>query len=697
MILSCVKPSEDYIKLYNAKPYAPGMSVDDIKNLLYLGAKPTGNGVNFNIYSERAERVELLIFDDPDSEHPARVFEMSRFHNVWSVYVEGIGPGTYYGYRMWGPNWKYDPNWRPGKLDGFIADVDAYGNRFNPNKVLMDPYGRAFHRDHDWSKGMAASGPYRQESTVAASAKAIVLSDDYSWSSAEQDYWNQKKAGQTLKPEELIVYEVHLKGFTKNPGVDYPVDHPGTYRGAGEMADYLKDLGVNVVEFLPINEAGADGGYWKYWTIGFFAPEVSYAFNTSRGYHVNEFRQMVEEFHKRGIEVWIDIVFNHSGEGGLWREKPPQFTGVLDLNDPANFWIYDPVETATILTFRGIDNNAYYQRPYNDPNAAAAGYYWEHTGVGNGMRANHTPFRRLIIDALRYWNDKMHVDGFRFDLCAQLGEIDEDYGSWSSTTTVLQDIVNDPILQANNARVVAEPWDAGGHYKVGEFSKAADSSNWQGKSSSSQAYSWYEWNGQFRDYMRSFLNDDSYKLNTKPWPYLVDGGGFLTGSGGMYNKENCSYCIARYPYNSINFITAHDGFTLYDVFSYAEKRNCGGPLNPNCIDPTSGDDNNHSKDWQPESFKRQIIRNAAVLLFLSNGTPMMLGGDEWMRTKYGNNNPYHIDADNPYNWMRWSIWKNEITDGIYARRKMHHFFKSIIAFRKENCWAFCHTDFSQLG
>jgi isoamylase len=689
-------PSDDYLKMYSAESKPPSYDVTSIKNLEYMGARIVNGGVNFAVYSERATRIELLLFSDPDSAYPSQLYEMSRYGNVYNIYITGIGRNTYYAYRAWGPNWKYDPSWYPGSIRGFASDVDSQGNRFNPNKVLVDPYAKAIHRDHNWTAGNAASGPYRLESTIAASSKSIVVDDSrYNWSENENTYWNKKKAGNTLSPEKIIKYEVNVKGLTMNSGsYAYGVSHPGTYRGAGEMAGYFKELGVTGVELLPIHEAPGDGGYWKYWTIGFLAPEITYSWAPERASQVDEFKWMVEQFHKHDIEVYIDVVYNHTGEGGLWREKPPKFTNV-NINNPDDFWYYDPPETATMLNFRALDNNAYYQRSPYDSNSAQAGYYWEHTGTGNGMRANHTPFRRLILDSLRYWNDVMHVDGFRFDLCAQLAETDLDYNNWSNSDTVIKDIVNDSTLQRNNARLFAEPWDAGGHYKVGEFPKAATSTNWAGKGSLANDYSWYEWNGQFRDYMRSLMNDESYKLNTKVWPYINDFGSFWLGSSAMLDpaSTSCTYCERRYPYSTVNFITAHDGFTLYDVFSYNEKRNCGGPLNPECVDPNSGDNNNHSKYYTNPLDKRKMVRNAAVLLFLSAGTPMMLGGDEWMRTQFGNNNAYHTGADNEYNWFRWGNWENELDNGVYARAKSYDFFKGIIKFRKDRCYAFCRTQF----
>lgn len=682
-LVACIGPNDNYIRKYFAQPKADEFTVEKIKNLDYLGSKLTSKGVNFNVYSKNATRIELLIFDNPDSKHASYTFEMSRFHNVWSVYVEGIGEGTYYGYRAWGPNWPYKGEWYPGSLAGFKADVDEKGNRFNPNKLLQDPYARAFHRDHDWSKGKAASGPYRQESTIAAAGKSIVVKDDsYKWSSAEKTYWEKRQNGDFRKQNEIIVYEVHLKGFTMNPGSG--VSSPGTYRGVGEKAAYFAELGITAVEFLPIHEKPVDGGYWGYWTTGFFAPENTYANNSKKAAHIDEFKWMVEQLHAHDIEVWLDVVYNHTGEGGLWREKVPNKT-IVDPNDPADFWSYDPFETATIYSFRGLDNSEYYQLPYHLNPADTAKRYWETTGVGNGWRANNKPGERLILDSLRYWVEEMHVDGFRFDLAAQLGEQDLNYTSWSANT-VLQKIVDDPVFQKYNTRMVAEPWDIS-NYKVGDFPVA---SNFD-----SSKFGWFEWNDNFKKLTRMFTNDDSKKLNENS--NGIDVAGALTGSKAKFGEGTCpSSCDPRSPYASVNFVAAHDGFTLYDLLSYNEKRNGVGPLNPDGTDVNSGDNNNLSRNWNTgntpaaEKFKRQIFRSVATFQMIAHGTPMILGGDEWMRTQLGNNNAYTTGGDNTYNWFRWGEWSQDT-----YRLKMFDFYKKIIQFRKDHCYAFCRTSFEK--
>jgi len=699
-ISSSCAPSEDYIHLFQAKSHAPSLQVEDIKNLKHMGSKLVDNGINFNVYSAKATRIEVLLFNDPNSNYPSQVYEMSRLGNVWSIFIEGIAEKQYYGYRAWGPNWTYNSAWYPGSQIGFLSDVDSGGNRFNPNKVLMDPYARAYHRKHNWGSGMAASGPYREESTVAAASKSIVIKDGtYNWSSTEQTYWSNKQdINARTGREKIIKYEVNLKGISKGavsgiPGVDSMISHPGTFRGAGEMAGYLKELGITAVEFLPVHEAGSDGGYWKYWTLGFFAPEYGYSYMPSEGSQVDEFRWMVEQYHKQDIQVILDVVFNHTGEGGLWREKVPKVEGNIptDPNDPNNFWSYDPPETATILSYRGLDNSSYYALTgdHND-------YYYDHTGTGNMLRTANLPVRQLVIDSLKYWVEEMHVDGYRFDLAEVLDKMDgQDTGNWNSyridgysesnwsdtskreTAAVTMWAVNDATLQKYNTALIAEPWSIGG-YRLGDFPKSVDYDD--SSKPYAEGYAWYEWSDVFKKFARKFINEDDEKLNSD-----LGLGQALTGSSDKFQDDG------RKPYHNINKITAHDGFTMYDLLSYANKRNGIGPLNPEGVDPYSGDsDQNFSRDWgADEGLKRQMHRNLLTLLFISNGTPMMLGGDEWMRTQFGNNNAYTTGADNQYNWYRWGVWLND--DAAY---RMFDFTKKIIQFRKDHCHLFCRTDYT---
>ncbi|XXF80037.1 alpha-amylase family glycosyl hydrolase [Myxococcaceae bacterium GXIMD 01537] len=678
LVLSCAK--DDYARLYHSEKRAPSYSVEDIESLKHMGPTFVDRGVNFAVYSENATRMELLLFDDPESERPSRTFELTRYGDVWSVYVEGIGRGHHYGFRAWGPNWEFDPAWVPGTIHGFKADVDAQGNRFNPNKLLTDPYARALHRDHDWSKGSTASGPARTEVTYAASAKSVLVQSTYVWSAEETRYREERMKGDGFaghRWNDLIIYEVHPKGFTADAASG--VRFPGTYRGIGEKADYLKDLGITAVELLPIHEKPLDGGYWGYQTINFFAPELSYASNPAPQFVIDEFKWMVEELHKRGIEVILDVVYNHTGEGGLWREKL-EYDDVTTGKPLANL---DPTEVAGLYSFRGLDNASYYAL---NPGGRT---YWNNTGVGNQTRPNHRPMRRLIMDSLRFYTEELHVDGFRFDLAPILGERDLDFNNWDDPrNTVLQDIVDDPVLTRYNTRIIAEPWSAGGHYCIpmGDFPN----------SRAQPGQGWYEWNGRFRDWWRSFINEGR-SLNGNDGslcgkPGTGDGAFLMYGSKEWYGKNG------RRPYHSVNFITVHDGFTLYDLFSYNEKHNRCGPLNPICCeqpmspfcDKVSGEDHNRSKNWGDEALKRQMMRNAFLSMMVSHGTPMILGGDEWMRTQLGNNNAYSTRSDNAFNWYQWGSWLRDD-----ERHRMFDFVRQVIRLRKEHAYAFAPMDYEK--
>ncbi len=719
LALSCA--SEDKPRLYHSQPLPPAGLLTDvppslydavpegqatvevtaqgIKDLKFLGpsmladAKGTYRGTNFAVYSQRAEKLQLLLFDDPESDNPTRTFEMTRTGDVWNVFVEGVGLNQHYGYVAWGPNWVYDRDWYPGSPAGFVADVDFAGNRFNPNKLLFDPYCRAFHRDHDWSKGSLGTGQYRTEVTYGAAMKCVTVKSEHLWSAEEKEFVAKRKDPNFPghKWTDLILYEVHVKGFTANSASG--VEHVGTYKGFAEKADYLKELGITAVELLPPFEKPLDGGYWGYNTLSFFAPELSYASARRKAEVIDEFKYMVQELHKRGIEVILDVVYNHSGEGGLWREKVYEQLG----KRPSNL---DPQDVASLFSYRGLDNASYYALP-----PTSGREYCDYTGVGNTMRANAPAMRRLIIDSLRFWVREMHVDGFRFDLAPALGAKDLEYNkcptsaekvdsqgiAWDAKTTVIQDIIDDPVLVAHNTRIIAEPWGGGG-YPVGQFPV----------NSVSPEQAWGEWNGAFRDWSRSFINYDDWNISNK-----LDGGNMLTGSSGMYAWNG------RKPFHSVNFLAIHDGFTLYDVFSYDRKVNDCSPLNPICCTAplsafcdeakNSGTDDNRSKDWtkvmcgdfpnaecrgRSEAYKRQLIRNAFALLLVSHGTPMLYGGDEFLRTQLGNNNTYTPEADNLYSWYDWGGWTSRDD-----RVRMQDFVKQLIRFRKDHAYAFAPSSY----
>ncbi len=668
--------SEKYSRLYHTEVIAPSLNWDSIESLDHMGPKIIDNGVNFSVYSENATRIDLLLFDDPEADLPTQQYEMNRSGNVWNIYVEGLGIGQHYGYIAWGPNWEYDPEWTPGNIEGFVADVDADGNRFNPNKLLFDPWSKAIHRDHDWFKGSSATGPKRNESTWAAGSKSVIVQSDYEWSDTEEAWQLDRENGELEGHDwnELIMYEVHPKGLTQNNASG--VDHPGTYRGIGEMAPYLKDLGINAIELLPIHEKPLDAGYWGYNNLNFFAPEHSQSAEYQQTGLVldviDEFKWMVDQLHQNDIEVIIDVVYNHTGEGGLWRER--LFYERYGEEGSFNF---DPKEVTGLYTFRGLDNASWYALSTDGQS------YINNTGVGNQTRPNHTPMRRLIMDSLRFYVEELHVDGFRFDLAGILGEKDLNYSDWiDPSETVLQDIIDDPLMQSKNTRIIAEPWTAMGTGPgIGGFPTSSDGN-----------FAWYEWNAKYRDWWRSFINSDEYVLNSNEGigydGYTVmDGGQILTGSSGLYGWNE------RKPYHSVNFVTVHDGFTLYDLFTYNEKQNGCGLLNPVCCDDPlsvwcdteSGEEHNRSRDWADEPTKRQMMRNMFAGLFFSHGTPMILGGDEWMRTQYGNNNSYYIAADNEWNWFRWGEWKSSAS---HYRARMHDFVRNLSKMRKDRMYAF---------
>lgn len=679
----------DTARLYQTSPYAPTLDPAAIERLEHLGPTLIDKGVNFGVYSERAERIELLLFDNPEATLPTRQIPLTRFGNVWNVHVEGVGVGQHYGYVAWGPNWPYDPAWTPGTVIGFKADVDADGNRFNPNKLLWDPYSKAIHRDHDWSKGSLATGPGRGESTWAAASKSIVVQSKYAWSENETTYRARRmdENAPGHKWNDAIVYELHPKGFTANRSSG--VEHPGTFRGLGEKVGYLKKLGVTVVHVMPPFEKPSEGGYWGYNTLSFFIPENTYSFRKDQQEIIDEFKWMVDQFHQADIEVMLDVVYNHTGEGGFWRDRldftfNQGGTGIVNI---------DRKEVVGLYNFRGLDNHAYYALTDDKQ------FFVNNTGVGNEMRCNHRPFRKLIVDSLRYWVEEMHVDGFRFDLAPVLGEQDLKYYVWQDPkNTVLQDIADDPVLQKYNTRLTAEPWAAGGYDLAQSFNGPNNNefSNGFGTriglfpaATNKPNMGWGEWNGRFRDWWRAFWNHDDFKWNSRE---VQDGGFFLAGSTNWFQWNG------RKPWHSYNFVTVHDGFTMYDLVSYEAKQNKCGPLNPVCCaepfspwcETESGESNNRSRNWNDEAMKRQIMRNLFVAMMISRGTPLLFAGDEWMRTQYGNNNAYSTGADNPYNWMDWGTWEPQD-----PRQRMFDFVRQMIAFRKAHQYAFAPLDWGQ--
>lgn len=716
-------------QVYESCALSPSLFKRSAELNLYdiLGATIIDKGVNFAVFAKNATRVEILIFDskNPDTDVPLKRIPMVKDNKtgIWSKYVYGVGAGTHYGYIAFGPNWTYDPEWLPGSPKGFVTDCDENGNRYNPNKLLMDPYTRRIHRDFDWmAGGNPASGTARLNCDWKSSPKSVVIKSEYQWSEHETEWRNNRMKGDGFKghaQNDLIFYEVHPMGFTKaaypfkvkgpKGEVEVKVDNPGTFRGIGEMAPYLADLGITAIELMPPMEKPDDGGYWGYNTINFFAPEVRFgtesSVKVSNGVH-DEFKEMVDKLHQAGIEVILDIVYNHTGEGGFWQSK---------VKDPA--WNYGAQNTfedktaATLYSFRGLDNKAYYHL-IKDNEGNPNRRYLDETGVGNQPRANVLPYRRFILDNLRFWVDEMHVDGFRFDLASILGVHDDkvsqdgdamnfDNVYWAEHIgeTVLQDIIDDDLMAKYHTRFIAEPWSLA-QYVNGLFPKSTKHEN----------HAWFEWNGRYRDLMRRFVNNtsDNYKFNDPMQalniqdtlaPYftdMIDFGNIMTGSSAMFG-ENWD---GRKPYNSVNILTVHDGFTLYDLNSYFVKNNECSLLNPTCCtDPynafcktDSGESKNLSNDYcggnkdsagtckdaNAEAYKRQVIRAFFAMMLISHGSPLILGGDEYMRTQYGNNDAYSDGANNEWNWFRWGDWLQDS-----ARVRMHDFVRGMIAIRKQ--------------
>ncbi len=545
-----------------------------------LGATWDGSGVNFALFSENATGVELCLFDGENRNHEVKRIRMTEQTNqVWHVYLPEARPGQLYGYRVHGP---YSP---------------SEGHRFNPAKLLLDPYAKSIAGPIRWSDalfGYTIGDPdadlsIDERDSVDGLPKCVVVDPAFSWG---QD------APLRIPWHKMLIYEMHMKGFTaRHPKV--PKELRGTYAGLTHPAvvDYLKSLGITAVELMPVHQFVADKSlvdrgltnYWGYNSIGFFAPESRYASTGVLGEQVAEFKTMVKTFHREGIEVIIDVVYNHTGEGN---------------------------QLGPTLCFRGIDNASYY-RLVDDRR-----YYMDYTGCGNTLNMTHPRTLQLIMDSLRYWVLEMHVDGFRFDLASSLAR---ELHSVDRLGAFFDIIHQDPVL--SQVKLIAEPWDLGeGGYQVGNFPVL-----------------WAEWNAEYRDTVRRFWKGDGG---------LVGGLAFrLTGSSDLYDRGG------RRPYASINFVTAHDGFTLTDVVSYNEKHNeANGEENR--------DGHNENLSWNcgaegPTDIKEILAlrarqqRNFLATLILSQGVPMLWAGDEIGRTQRGNNNAYC--QDNEISWMDWKL------------------------------------------
>jgi glycogen operon protein len=558
-----------------------------------LGATWDGEGVNFALFSENATAVDLCLFDSKtNKEKRIRVKEVDN--HIWHLYIPKLKPGQLYGYRVYGP---YEPQ---------------NGHRFNPNKLLIDPYAKAISGRIEWSSAIFGYEvgsheedlSFSEEDSASFMPKSVVIDPSFDW---------EGDKAPKIPYHKTIIYEAHVKGLTQlHP--DVPENIRGTYSAIAHpvIIQYLKDLGITAIELMPVHHFVNDGflrdrgltNYWGYNTIGFFAPDIQYSIDNYSGEQVKEFKTMVKELHKAGIEVILDVVYNHTAEGN---------------------------HLGPTLSFRGIDNACYYRL------AEDKRFCFDYTGTGNTLNAMLPPVLRLIMDSLRYWITDMHVDGFRFDLAStlarELHEVDR-LGSFF-------DIIHqDPTI--SQVKLIAEPWDIGeGGYQVGNFPPG-----------------WAEWNGKYRDCMRDYWRGANSMLSEFALRF--------TGSPDLY-KEGY-----RKPTASINFITAHDGFTLQDLVSYNEKHNEANAENNN-------DGESHNRSWNCGAegatndadiiaLRNQQKRNFLTTLFLSQGVPMLVAGDELSKTQNGNNNAYC--QDNQISWINWQHADKEFLSFV---QKLTHF------------------------
>jgi isoamylase len=549
-----------------------------------LGSTIRDGGVNFSIFSRAASCMDLLLFDHEDDSRPERVIPIDpthRTYHYWHVFVPGVQPGQIYGYRVHGP---HDP---------------ANGMRFDSSKILLDPYARGVVVPKDYSREAA-----KQEGGNAATAMKSVVVDPstYDW---DGDAPLRRPSSQT------IIYEMHVRGFTCDPSSGVSEKIRGTYAGLIEKIPYLQQLGITAVELLPVFQFDAQDcppglvNYWGYAPVSFFAPHQAYSSRQDRLGPVDEFRDMVKALHRAGIEVILDVVFNHTAEGD---------------------------HTGPTLSFRGLDNNTYYMLEQDRSR------YANYSGTGNTLNANHPIVRRMIVDSLRYWVEEMHVDGFRFDLASILARDPE--GRLMSSPPVLWDIDSDPSLA--DTKIIAEAWDAAGLYQVGSF--IGDG--------------WKEWNGRFRDDVRSFVRGEPRSVG-----HVADR--FL-GSPDIYGHKE------REAEQSVNFVTCHDGFTLNDLVSYDQKHNEQNGEN-------NADGANDNRSWNcgvegptddpaVERLRNRQVKNFLTITMLSLGVPMILMGDEVRRTQYGNNNPYC--QDNKTSWFDWTL--------LEKHAEVHRFLRLLI-------------------
>ncbi|MCK5795985.1 MAG: glycogen debranching protein GlgX [Deltaproteobacteria bacterium] len=556
------------------------------------GATPNVGGVNFSIFSREATSVELLLFEAHDSPRPFQTVHLDLKRNrsffFWHVFVQGLKPGVAYAFRIDGPK-----------------DRHGKGQRYDPEKVLLDPW--TLGQTHAlWDKDAAAS----EGDNVTTAMRGLVIDPRYDW---------EGDRPLVIPDEDVVIYEMHVGGFTRSPSSG--VAHPGTFSGVTEKIPYLKDLGINAVELLPVMAFDPQSvpqgcptktNFWGYNTVSFFSPHPDYCVTPERGTHLDEFRDMVKALHRSGIAVILDVVFNHTAEAS---------------------------HDGPTINFRGCCNEFFYHLDPDDK-----GQYRDFTGCGNTLNSNHPFVTQFIVSCLEFWVNEMHVDGFRFDLASALARGED-----------AEPMYHAPVLWAIEfsrsmlrTKIIAEAWDATGLYQVGYF----------------PGYRWKEWNGLFRDDLRRFLRGDAGLVGRVA--------ARITGSRDLYGDDG------RLPTNSINFITAHDGFTLNDLVTYDSKHNeangeenrDGHNDNLSCNCGEEGE----SDDVTVEAFRRRQIKNAMALLLLSQGVPMLLAGDECRRTQHGNNNAYC--QDNPIGWFDWTLPERHAD--------IFRFTQEMIAFRRRH-------------
>jgi len=567
-----------------------------------LGATLFDGGVNFCVFSHNCSAIELLLFDHYEDSKPTRVIpfdpEINRTFYYWHIFIEDIKVGQLYGYRVKGPN---EP---------------SLGLRYDGDKILIDPYARAVMYGENYSR-KAAQKP--GDNCAQAMKSVVINARDYDW---EGDTPLQHPFADS------VIYELHVAGFTQHPSSGVDPALRGTYAGLMEKIPYLKELGINTVELLPVQQFDEQDvipplkNYWGYNPIVFFTPHRGYSSDNSPQGPVREFKDMVKAFHKAGIEVILDVVFNHTAEG--------------DHLGPT-------------LSFRGLENEAYYILSQPDKSL-----YADYSGTGNSIFGNHSIVRRMIIDCLRYWVQIMHVDGFRFDLASVLAR--DKFGNPLTDPPILWEIESDPVLAGT--KIIAEAWDAAGLYQVGSFI----------------GHRWAEWNGQYRDDVRRFIKGDA--------GMVVDFAERIGGSRDLYPQPD------RKPNRSVNFITAHDGFTLNDLVSFNYKHNfMNGEFNQDGLDTNFSWNcgmEGPSDDLDVEALRLRQIKNFSTILMLSQGTPMLLMGDEVRRTQKGNNNAYC--QDNEISWFNWDLLQ-ENESLLRFTKLMIQFYHEHHLFHSDKYWA----------